>query len=119
MQSPTWLQPGVTGAIVGAIVTMAFGFTQGGWHLRSSAERLAEQHATAAVTAALLPVCVDQAKADPDSLAKLAQLGAITSPYERREFVMKTGWATMPAAELPNRDLATACAQVLLDTKQS
>jgi hypothetical protein len=26
---------------------------------------------------------------------------------------MKAGWATMPAADAPNRDLASACADML------
>ena len=113
MKTPTWLKPAILGAVGGGIVTVVLGFNQGGWVLGSSAERLAVQRSDAAVTEALIPICISQSKLDPDTTAKLAQFGAIASPYERREFVMKAGWATVPAAEEPNSNLAGACAEVL------
>ena len=114
-----WVKPAVMGAIAGAIVTMLVGFNYGGWLLGSSAERLATQQSTAAVVQALVPICVSQSKADPEAAAKFQQLSAITSSYERRDFVMKTGWATMPAATAPNDDLAAACAEVLSKAAKS
>lgn len=113
MQTPVWLKPAVIGAVVGGIATVLVGFNYGGWVSGGSAERLATAQSTAAVTEALLPVCVSQSKADPDSMAKFAELGAIKSSYERRDFVMKAGWATMPAAQKPDGVLAAACADVL------
>ncbi|WP_284735474.1 hypothetical protein [Dongia deserti] len=92
---------------------MVFGFSQGGWYTGNSAERMADQKSTAAVIDALIPICLSQSKLDPDSTAKLAQFAAIKTSYEQRDFVMKTGWATMPAAEQPDRDLAAACAGAL------
>ena len=119
MEAPTWLKPAIAGAVVGAIATMFVGFNEGGWLLGSSAERMSEQRSAAAVIEALVPVCISQSKADPETSAKLEQLGVLESSYERRDFVMKTGWATMPAADSPNSDLAAACAQVLSEAKQS
>jgi hypothetical protein len=119
MQKLTWLKPAIIGAVFGGIVTALVGFNYGGWVSGSSAERMANQQSVAAVTAALLPVCVGQSKADPEATAKTAQLGALSSWYERRDFVMKTGWATMPAAQSPNSDLAAACAEVLAKATQS
>jgi hypothetical protein len=119
MQIPTWTKPAILGAVVGGIATMFLGFNQGGWLLGSSAERMAAQRSAIAVTEALVPVCLSQSKADPEAAAKLAQLGAITSSYERQDFVMKAGWATTPSAESPNRDLAGACAEVLSKAAQS
>jgi hypothetical protein len=113
MGAPDWLKPAIAGGIVGAIATMVLGFNQGGWWLDSSAERMAEQRASLAVTEALVPVCIGQSKTDPEAGAKLEQFGAIASPYERRTFVMESGWATMPMAEAPNSDLAEACAKEL------
>ena len=75
---------------------------------------MAQQRSIAAVAQALIPVCINQSKADPEATAKLKQLGALETSYERHEFVMKSGWATMPAAGAPNSDLAAACAEVLL-----
>jgi hypothetical protein len=113
MKIPTWTKPAITGAIVGAIATMILGFSQGGWYTGSSAERLAYQKSAAAVIDALTPICVSQSKLDPDSMKKLEELVAMKSTYEQRDFVMKTGWATMPSADEPDRDLAAACADVL------
>ena len=119
MQTPTWLKPAIMGAIAGGIATMIVGFNYGGWYLGSSAETLAQKKSDAAVVAALVPVCVSQSKTDPNATAKFAQFGAITSSYERRDFVMKAGWATMPKADAPNQDLASACAEVLAKTTGS
>jgi hypothetical protein len=114
MQIPTWTKPGITGAIVGAIATMIIGFSQGGWYSTGSAERLAQQKSEVAVIDALIPICVNQSKIDPDATAKLGQLVAMKTSYEQRDFVMTAGWATMPATDAPNRDLASACAETLV-----
>jgi hypothetical protein len=119
MQIPTWTKPGITGAIVGAIATMILGFSQGGWYTGGSAERLAQQKSDVAVIDALVPVCISQSKLDPEATAKLGQLTAIKTSYEQRDFVIKAGWATMPAADEPNRDLASKCADALVKSAAS
>jgi len=119
MQTPTWLKPGVLGAVVGSIATMILGFNQGGWVLGGTAEQMANRRSADAVVEALVPVCVSQSKMDPDATAKFAQFGAIKSSYERRDFVMRAGWATVPAAKSPDSDLAAACADVLSKAAQS
>jgi len=119
MQAPTWLKPGIMGAVIGGVATMILGFNVGGWYLGSSAETLAEKQSTAAVIEALVPVCISQSQADPQAAAKLEAFGAIKSSYEQRDFVMKTGWATMPAAETPNQAVASACAGLLAKTAGS
>lgn len=118
MTRPAWIKPAFIGATVGATATIIVGFTLSGWVVGSSAERMATQKADAAVTAALVPICIAQSKTDPNSLVKVAQLEAITSAYERRDFVMKAGWATVPAANAPDGILASACAEVLLMAAQ-
>jgi hypothetical protein len=119
MQIPTWTKPGITGAIVGAIATMIIGFSQGGWYTGGSAERLAQQKADVAVIDALVPVCISQSKLDPDTTAKLGQFAAIKTSYEQRDFVMTAGWATMPTADAPNRELASKCADALAKSTAS
>jgi len=119
MEAPTWLRPAILGGIVGAIATVFVGFNQGGWMLGGSADRMAEQRSVAAVTQALIPVCIGQSKADPEAAAKLKQFCALETSYQRHEFVMKSGWATMPAAESPNSDLADACADALSKVNQT
>ena len=118
MKIPTCTKPAITGAIVGAIATMILGFSQGGWYTNGSAERLAYQRSTTAVIGALTPVCINQSKLDPDSTAKRAELVAMKTSYEQRDFVMKAGWATMPSAGEPDRDLAAACADALSKATQ-
>jgi hypothetical protein len=98
---------------------MIVGFNYGGWYLGSSAETLANRQSNAAVLAALVPVCVSQSQVDPEGIAKLKAFSAIKSTYEQRDFIMKTGWATMPKADAPNQDLASACADVLAKTAGS
>ena len=119
MKAPVWLKPAITGGVVGAIATMIVGFSYGGWMLSSSAEKLAQQQSRAAVTEALVPVCIGQSQADPEVAAKMAQLKTLTSSYQQREFVIQSGWATMPAADSPNSELATACADALLKSTQT
>jgi len=114
MKIPTWTKPGITGAIVGAIATMIIGFSQGGWYSGGSAERLAQQRSEVAVIDALVPVCVSLSKLDPEGIAKLGQLVAMKTSYEQRDFVISSGWATMPSTSEPNRELASACADALV-----
>jgi hypothetical protein len=119
MKIPTWTKPAVTGAVVGAIATMVIGFTEGGWHSAGSTARIAKAQSAAAVIDALVPVCVSQAKLDPEESAKMKELTKMASSYGQRDYVMKAGWATVPAATEPDADLATACAEVLLKQGQS
>src|ERR1041385_7879985 len=58
-------KPGAWGFVLGSIVTMIVGFSWGGWTTGSTADRLAMEKSTTAVTAALVPVCLERSKADP------------------------------------------------------
>jgi hypothetical protein len=119
MNVPVWLKPAIWGGVAGAVATMFLGFNQGGWMLGSSAETMAQQRSAVAVTEALVPICVDQSRSDPEFAGKLTQLKALTSPYQQREFIMSAGWATVAAAEKPSSSLAEACAKVLLAPEQT
>jgi predicted negative regulator of RcsB-dependent stress response len=111
-----WLKPGIWGVVVGSILTMVIGFSWGGWTTRSTAQQEALTHADAAVTAALVPICLAGEKADVARVKKLGELRAINSSWEQTEFVMKTGWATFPGQTEPNRAVAEACAAGVLKT---
>jgi len=111
-----WLKAGVWGAVVGSILTMLVGFKWGGWTTSSTAHEVATKQADAAVTAALVPVCLAGQKADVARARKLGELAAITSSYDQTEFVMKTGWATFPGQADPNRAVAEGCVASLLKT---
>ena len=115
-QMPLWIKPVGWGAVVGSVVTMIIGFSWGGWTTSSTAVRLAKVQADNAVTTALVPLCIAQSKADGAVLKKMGELKALASSYDQRDFVTKTGWATVPGSEDPNRDVAEACAAALLKT---
>jgi hypothetical protein len=95
---------------------MILGFSYGGWTTGDTAARVARQQADTAVTAALVPVCIAQSKADRTVLKRMGELKALTSSYQQRDFVTNTGWATVPGSENPNSDVAEACAAALLKT---
>jgi hypothetical protein len=113
---PIWIKPAAWGAVCGSVLTMIVGFSYGGWVTAGTANRMAIQQADAAVTAALVPVCVAQSKADAAAPKRLAELRAMSSSWEQQEFVTKVGWATFPGDENPNRSVAEACASALLKT---
>ena len=110
------LKPGIWGVVIGSILTMIVGFSWGGWTTSSTARQVAIRQSDAAVTAALVPICLAGGKADLGRAKKLGELTAITSSYEQTDFVMKTGWATFPGQADPNREVAEACAAALLKT---
>lgn len=118
MKIPASLKPGLTGAGLGAVATMIIGFSQGGWYTTQSAERLADERASVAVVDALVPVCVAQSKLDPNSAEMIAKMTAMVTGYEKRDYVMKAGWATTSGSESANRDVASACADVLVKARQ-
>ena len=108
MKMPEWIQPGAYGAVVGAIAVSAIGFSWGGWVTGGSAERMARQRAEASVVSALVPMCLDIARRDADRAEKLVKI-ADAPKYSRRDALMKTGWATMPGMDGPDRNVAEAC----------
>ena len=113
---PLWIKPVLWGAVAGSVATMIIGFSYGGWMLSSTSARLAKAHADTAVTTALVPICVAKSKADGARVKKLGELKALASSYDQRDFVTKTGWATVPGSDGPNNDVAEACAAALLKT---
>lgn len=113
MGAPTWLKPAILGGIAGGIATMIVGFNLVGWKTEDAAEQQAFQKSRLAVVEALVPICLSQQKRDPDATAKLAQLAEMRTSYEQRDFVISSGWATMPEGNEPNRDVATLCAETL------
>jgi hypothetical protein len=108
MKTPEWLKPGIYGAAIGAVVVGIVGFTWGGWVTGGTANDRATAMSRSDVVAAMVPVCLDMSRTDPDRAAKLAAIREATT-FRRREALMDAGWATMPGAEAPDRDIALAC----------
>lgn len=112
MQLPEWLKPALLGAGAGAVAIAIVGFSWGGWVTGSSAQKMASDEARMEVVAALVPICVEQSRLDPNATATLASL-MDQSAYKRRDMLMDTGWATMPGADDADRNVAKACMETL------
>jgi hypothetical protein len=106
------VKPAIWGGIAGAIAISVIGFSQFGWTLGSTAERMARERAQSAVVEALTPICVEKFQRQADAPAKLAEFSKI-STWDRRSVIEKGGWATIPGTDAPNSAVATACAEQL------
>jgi hypothetical protein len=110
-----WFTPRAWAFVIGSLVTMILGFTWGGWTTGSGADRLASERSQTAVTAALVPVCLDKSKADPAGARKLGLIRGLSSSFDQRDAVLKEGWASVGAGE-GNREVAELCAAQLVTT---
>jgi len=106
------LKPALYGAVAGAIALAVVGFGWGGWVTGGKAARMASDQARVEVVAALVPICIEKSKRDPQVAETLAALKEASS-YKRSDILMKAGWATMPGSSDPDRQLASACIEQL------
>jgi hypothetical protein len=116
MHVPQWLKPGIWGFVIGAIGIMIIGFSWWGWVLGSTAERMASDRAAGAVTATLVPICVEKFMGQADAAAKLAEFQRSAS-WQQSQFIEKGGWATATGSKDPNSAVARMCAQQLANSK--
>src|ERR671923_839060 len=107
-----WLKPACWGVVVGAVGIMILGFAWWGWVLGSTAERLAKDRADGAVTAVLVPLCVERFLGQADAAAKLAEFQQGAS-WQQHHVIAQGGWATATGSQGPNAAVAQACAQRL------
>jgi hypothetical protein len=116
MNVPPWVKPACWGLVVGAVGVMILGFAWGGWVLGSTAERMASDRAGEAVTAILVPICVERFMAQADAAAKLAEFQRSAS-WQHSQLIEKGGWATVAGSQEPNTAVARMCAQQLVNRK--
>jgi hypothetical protein len=116
MQIPSGVKPGLWGAVAGAIAMSVVGFSYLGWTTTATAEKLAQDQASTAVVAALVPFCVLKAEADPNH-ATLTKFQAEQSSYSRSDIVMKAGWTSFDSKDQGSDALARACAEKLHTAK--
>jgi len=109
-----WIQTAAVGAVAGAAALAIVGFSWGGWMTAGGARSMARDQAEQQVVLALAPICVAKYHADPQGAETLTALKAAQS-YQRRQIVMDAGWATPPGASDPDRDLADACADQIVN----
>lgn len=112
---PAGWKPFSLGALAGAVVITWTGFDALGWKTAGAVEALGKRQADQAVVMALASICDAQSRKESDFAARLAVLQK-TERYSRGEMVTKAGWATMPGAKEPNRDVGQACADLLVPT---
>lgn len=112
MNDAHWVVPGLAGAVVGIAVAAVLGLTVGGLQTPGESARRTEAAVKAAVTAALVPVCLDRSDRDPSREARLALLRQ-ASASTQRDLLMDTGWATIPGSPKADSDLAQACLAAL------
>ena len=65
--------------MAGAVALAVVGFSQLGWTLGSTAEKMATQRAETAVVAALTPICVERFQQQTDAAAKLVAFNKVSS----------------------------------------
>jgi hypothetical protein len=106
------VKPAVWGAVAGAAAISVIGFSQFGWTLGSTAERMAADRAESAVVSVLTPICVEKFQLQTDSAAKLIEFKKASS-WDQRALIEKGGWASTPASEKMNSAVANACAERL------
>jgi hypothetical protein len=105
------------GVALGAVATMAVGFSWGGWVRGTTAEELARTRANSAVVAALARICVEQFQQSSDAPAKLAELKQANS-WDQSGYIEKGGWSVMPGSKGTNvSGVSQACATALRDLK--
>ena len=112
MKAHPSLKPAVWGAVAGAVAMSVIGFSQFGWMLGSTAERMAADRAESAVVSVLAPICVEKFQQQANSTAKLIEFKKAAS-WDQRALIEKGGWATTPGTEKMNSAAATACADKL------
>jgi hypothetical protein len=116
MKVPPWCKPAFWGVVVGALGIMILGFAWWGWVLGSTAERMAKERADGAVTAILVPICVERFMGQADAAEKLAEFQKRVS-WQQSQLIEKGGWATATGSKDPNTAVARACAQQLANSK--
>jgi hypothetical protein len=102
------------GSVVGALI---IGFVWGGWVTGGTARDMAEQSGEDAVVDRLATICVYQFNQDPDKDQKLTEMKEKSS-YQRDDYVIEQGWATMPGEEKPDNKVAVECAKRLSEISQ-
>jgi len=104
------------GAAAGAAITAIVGFNWGGWVTGGTAKDMVQRSSSAAVIAALSPICVDKFQQSAGAAGNLVELKKVSS-YQQGSFVEKGGWATLPGSDAANSSVAQACANMLNNLK--
>jgi hypothetical protein len=102
-----WLCLGVV------VLTLAIGFTWGGWTTAAAAKQQATTSAQAAVVQRLGTICVAQFGVDARHVQNLAELQALGTSA-RSSFIRDGGWATMPGEDEADSKVVSECVKQVL-----
>jgi hypothetical protein len=98
-------------AAAGAVVvTVAVGFTVGGWVTGGTAQQMANQAAANAHAQLAAAVCVERFLGMETARDKHQQLVSV-SGFRQRQLVENAEWAILPGGEGLGRQAATLCAE--------
>ena len=97
------------GFVFGCVLTMMIGFTLGGWKTEGAVKYRQDE----AVMNAFTSLCVEKFRALPDAEANLKELQKLYSSSEQEALVAKSGAATLPGQNVPDKKLAAACTEQL------
>jgi len=95
---------------------MIIGFAWWGWLLGSTAESMAKARADEAMTAILVPICVEKFMGQADAAMKLAEYQR-TASWQQSQLIERGGWATATGSKDPNAAVARLSAQQLVNRK--
>lgn len=104
-------------SILGAsAITMALGFTAGGWMTSGRAFVMADHAAREARSKLVASVCVQRFASSVDAGKNLTDLKK-TYSWQRGDFIEKGGWVTLAGIESTVPGAATLCADRLIEMK--
>lgn len=112
MNLPKDTKPLIWGAIGGAVLCIAVGFSWGGWVTGATVRKEAAVARHDGMVAALAPICAERFRDQADGPARVADL-AKASSWEGSGMVERGGYALMPGAKTSDSDVARACAEML------
>jgi len=98
-----------------AALTMAIGFTAGGWVTGGTAAKQAEASTEQAVAKLAADICASRFLAASDAQAQLAQLKGIDS-WKQDNFIEDGGWVSFANTDTPIAGAANLCAEKVLAT---
>ena len=113
-----WLP--IRGLIVGAVAISAIALGFNWVTFTGSATKMAADQSKAAVVAALTPVCIAKANADPQMAELIAEIKDASSyGSARTSKLLDFGWTKLPGVDKANDNVAQACVKALLAAQTS
>lgn len=96
-----------------AVLTMAVGFTAGGWVTGGTATKQIATSSEAAVAKLAANICAHRFLAAPDAQYQVTQLKEVDS-WKQDSFIEKGGWVTFANMDQPIDGAASLCANKVL-----